>query len=219
MGLERSGQHVGSVNMGAAEVLRTRFALGVGLHKEAAKVGNQLVDLVHLILPPTDDISIERIGSLQSTNLDGRCEIDGEVDTDAIGAQLVGNGLRFRKTLGSQGLGLGIHIIEHGAIDADRRAGARVHFHMFRGGVQKDTLASKAALDGAVRIVPMVQDTQVVGWRFLDTEVVAGLTHLLEAQQVVGAIEQSGVAGSSYHGLAALTRNGITVGSQALLTF
>ena len=86
MRAQRFGEHVGAVGMGAAEVLRTWLAFGVGFHKESAEVGDEFVNLVHLVLPPTDDLGIEGVGCLQAAYLDGRGEVDGEIDANAIGA-------------------------------------------------------------------------------------------------------------------------------------
>ena len=71
MRLQHVSQHVGTVGMCPSEVLRTRLTLGVGLDEEAAEVRNHAVDLRYLVLPPTDDISVKRVGGLQSTHLDG----------------------------------------------------------------------------------------------------------------------------------------------------
>ena len=42
---DRVGEHVGAVGVGALVVLRAGLALAVGLHQEAAEVGDRLVDL------------------------------------------------------------------------------------------------------------------------------------------------------------------------------
>ena len=165
--------------MGAAEVLRARLTLGVGLHEEAAEVGDHLVDLLHLVLPPTDDLGVERIGCLQTAYLDGRGEVDGEIDADAVGTQLVGNGLRLLQTLCGEGFGLGVDVVEHGAVDADRRIGAGVDLEPFRIGIEEDALSRKTALDGAIGVVPVVQDAEFVEG--------GGIT-LLTAQEGIGAI-------------------------------
>ena len=76
VGLQDTSQHIGSVGVGAPEILRARLTLGVGLHEETTEVGNQFVDFIHLILPPFHDLCIERVGCFQSTHLDGRCKIN-----------------------------------------------------------------------------------------------------------------------------------------------
>jgi hypothetical protein len=84
---ERPGQHVGAVGVGAPVVLRPGLALGVGLDEEAAEVGDVVVDLVDLRLPPGAHGGIERIGGLESAQLDGRAEARGQVHAHPVGAK------------------------------------------------------------------------------------------------------------------------------------
>ena len=127
-------------------------------------------DLVHLLLPPVDNLGVERVSSLQTTHLDGRCEVDGKIDADAVGAQLVGDALCLLQTLRREYLGLGIHVVEHRSVDTHRGIGAGVHFHTYRIGIQKDAFSRKAAFYGAVGVVPVVQDAQVVERLLADVE-------------------------------------------------
>ena len=91
--LQRVGQHVGSVGMTAPVVERARLSFRVGLHEEAAKVGNQLVDFLCLALPPALHVAVERVGGLCSAESLGRTEVHRQIDLDAPGAQQVGNRL------------------------------------------------------------------------------------------------------------------------------
>ena len=182
VGFQHTGEHIGTVGMGAPEVLRPWLTLGVGLHQKAAEVGDQTVDLLHLLLPPADDLGIERVGSLEAAHLDGRGEVDGEVDTDAVGAQLVGDGLRLLQTLCRECLRLGIHIVEHGAVDADRGIGAGVHPDAFRIGIEEDALSGKAAFHGAVGVIPVVEDAEFVE---------RGGIALFAPEQGIGSVEQT----------------------------
>ena len=65
----------------------------------------------------------------------------------------------------------------------------------------------------------MVQDAQVVGRLLADVKTATLLPHLLKAQQVIGSVEQSGIVGSSYHGLVALALDGVSVLRHSLLPF
>ena len=168
---EYIGQHVGTVGVCTFEVLWAWLALGVGLHQEAAEVRNQFVDFVHLGVPPFDNLGVERVGSLQSAHLDGRSEVDGEIDADAIGTQLVGNTLCLLQALGRECLRFGIYVVENGTIDTDGSIGTSIHFHAFRIGIEEDAFASKATLHRSIRIVPVVQDAQVIERLLLDVEV------------------------------------------------
>ena len=162
MGLQCTCQHIGTIGMRTSEVHRTRLTLRIGFNQETAKVGNQFVNLVHLILPPLDDFGIKGISRLQTTHLDGRCEVDGEIDADAIGAQLVGYRLGLLQTLRGEGLRLGIHIVEYRTVDTDGGTGTCIHLHTDRIGIEEDTLSCKATLHRAVGVIPVVQDTQIV---------------------------------------------------------
>ena len=79
-GVERLGEHVGAVGMGAVVVLRPGLAFGIGLDQEAAEIGDRAVDLVGLRLPPGAHRGIERIGGLQPAQLDRRGEARREID-------------------------------------------------------------------------------------------------------------------------------------------
>ena len=64
MRLEYASQHIGTISMCASEVLRTRLSFGVRLHEKSTEIWNQLVYLIHFILPPSDNIRIEWISCL-----------------------------------------------------------------------------------------------------------------------------------------------------------
>src|SRR6187397_2764153 len=84
---QRPGEHVRAVGVGTLIVLRSGLAFGIRLDEETAEVGNVAVDLVDLGFPPLTHGRIERVGGLQSTELDGRAEPRGEIDAHAIGSQ------------------------------------------------------------------------------------------------------------------------------------
>ena len=90
MRLDRSGQHVRAIGMGAVIILRTRLSLAIGLDQEAAKIGDRRVDLVGLGLPPGGNGRIERIGGLQPIQFHRRVPFDRQIDLDAIGAEHIG---------------------------------------------------------------------------------------------------------------------------------
>ena len=156
--------------MGSSEVLRTRLSLGIGFHEETTEIGNQSIDLLRLFLPPFHHIGIDGISRIQTANLDGGCEIDREIDADAIWAQHVGNAPHLMQVVRCQRLRLCVHIVKHRAIDAHRGTSACVHLHSCRIGILEDTLSCKATLHRAIGIVPVVQDAQVVGRFLADVE-------------------------------------------------
>ena len=217
--LQHPSQHIGSVGMRASEVLRSRFSLRIGLYQEAAEVGNHPVDVVHLLFPPVHHVGIQRVGCGQSTQFDGRGEVDGEIHPDAVWAQLVGNAFRLLQTLVRECLRLRVHIVQHRTVDAYRGIGAGIHLHALGVGIQEDTLTRKTTLAGAVGVVPVVQNAQVEERPFADVEPRGRLSRLLQSEQVVGTVEQSCIGGSGNHRLLALALDGIAVVGNSLLPF
>src|SRR6185369_5870262 len=67
---ERCGEHICAVSMRSVVRSWTRLAFAVCLDEKTAEVGNQLVDLIGLPLPPLDHGRVERIGSRQLPQLD-----------------------------------------------------------------------------------------------------------------------------------------------------
>ena len=159
---QRFGQHVGAVGMVAPVILRSGLAFGIRLDEETAEIGNVAVDLVDLRLPPGAHRGIERIRGLESAEFDGRAEPRGEIHAHAVGTEHVGQRRGLVEICRREAGGIGIHVGEHRAVDADRRTGARVV------GVARieparqlvpvpDRLARVAALDMPIEIVPVIQ--------------------------------------------------------------
>ena len=202
--LQDVGHHVGAFCVGASEITRSWLSFGVGFHKESSEVGYEFVDFRYLLFPPVHHLCVERVGSLQSTEFHGRGEVDGEIHLDAVGPHPFCYLLHLLQVLCRQCLGLGIHIVEHRTVDAYRCVGSRIDFHPLRSGVEEDAPSGESAFHSAVGVVPVVEDAKRVGRLFRDGEVADVLTHLLQSQQVEGAIEQCRVVGSFYHGLSPL---------------
>ena len=219
MRFEHSRQHIGSVGMRASEVLRSRFALRISLDEESPEVGYEFIDIVHLVFPPSDDLLVERVGRFESSQSDGRCEIDGEIDHYAIGAQHVGNALRLHEMALRERLGLGVDIVEHRAVDTDRRIGPCIHYHPLRVRIEEDAPTGESPLDGSVGIVPMVENAQCVGRLFGDIEVGTRRTRLLQAQQMISPVEQSRLACRSDDRILTLRLDGVGIGRHVTLFF
>ena len=218
-GLQRLGQHIGTLGMGASEVIRARLTFGVGLHEEASEVGNELVDLLHLGRPPLLYILVERIGSFEATDNHGRSEVDGEISLYAVRTHDVGHLPDLLQVFSCEHLGRSVDVVGHVGIDADGGIGTCIVAqtidrrnlgcilgmeqvllvdlaigiapHLVGTVAPEDGATGIAALDGAVEVVPMVEDTDVVG-RLLDESSVTDVgTRLLHADEVVGSIEQA----------------------------
>ena len=148
--------------MRALVVLRTGLAFGIRLDEETAEVGNQRVDLVDLRLPPGAHRRIERIGGLQSAELDGRAEARGEIHAHAIRTQDAGERRGLFEVSRREAGGVGVHVGQHRAVDADRRAGARVvrvsRIEICRQLVPvPDRLPGIAAFDVPIEVVPVIE--------------------------------------------------------------
>ena len=107
-------------------VARTGLSLAIGLDQETAEVGNELVDLLRLALPPTGYRGVERVGRRGLAECHGCGEVDAQEDADAIGAQQVGYLAHLLQIGRGQHLGRGVDVVEHGTVDADGGVGAGV---------------------------------------------------------------------------------------------
>jgi hypothetical protein len=204
----RVGQHVGPVDMGAAVVLRSRLALRIGLHQEAAEIGNGLVDLVGFGLPEGADGRVQRVGGLQAADLDRGREPGRQIDLDAVRPEHVGQGRGLGDIRRGQAVGLGVDVVQHRAVDADRRVGPGV---VDVAGVLvvgqlppvPQRGAGIAALHMAIQVVPVVQQAVIdLGGR-QDIQLVDALPRLDQAQIVEDAVQHADVAvGGDHRGLA-----------------
>ena len=191
----------------------TRLSLAVGFYQKTAKVGNQLVDLLGLRLPPCLDLCIQRVGSLYGLppvealgrNSHGRGEVHRQVYLDAVGSQDIGYLLHLVEVDGRKHLRRGVHVVEHRTVDADTGIGTGVGLDEF--GVDglgfpqvavpsglrvfqgpEDTESGITALNAAVEVVPMVQDP-VFEERLLCLSSDNGHRAVLAPQQGEGAIK------------------------------
>ena len=85
IGLQRVGQHVGTVGMSASVVEGTGLSLAVGLHQETAEVRNQLVNFPSLSLPPTLHLWVQRVGGLCVAERLGRAEVHRQINPHTQG--------------------------------------------------------------------------------------------------------------------------------------
>ena len=216
-GLQRLGQHVGTVGVRPFVVAGAGLSLAVGLDQEAAEVGNELIDLLGLALPPLSHLRVERVGSLGVAQCHGACEVDAQEDADAIGPKDVGNRLHLLQIVGGEDLRRGVHVVQHGAVDADGRVGACVLADALFVEMEplEDALARIAALDAPVEVVPVVEQAQGEGRTLGLVDVLSVKSHpwsnaarvedvgVLQSQQLVGAVEQAPVGAGIDGGLVA----------------
>src|SRR5690242_14547638 len=84
---QRARQYISRIRR-SSSVLRWSFStLGVGFHGEAAEVWNKFVDLIDLLLPPGNDLRIERIEGVEVADSLRTCEIDRERELHSPGTE------------------------------------------------------------------------------------------------------------------------------------
>jgi hypothetical protein len=67
------------------------LAFAVSLNNEAAKVGDKLIDLIRLFLPPCRDVTVEWVSGLQAPQINRRRKASREVNVHTVRAKHVGN--------------------------------------------------------------------------------------------------------------------------------
>ncbi len=198
VGLHCRGQHVRAVGVGAAVRDRSRLPFGVGLDEEAAEVGDRRVDLVRLVLPPLLDARVERVGGGESAEEDRAGEVHRHVHRDAPLAQDAGEGCELGQHLGGDELRVGVDVVDHGAVDADRgeRAGVRLVAGPELGELvpEEDGVAGVPALDAAVEVVPVVGEPQLVDGALADVGFVQAGLGLYEPEEMEGAVQRASIA-------------------------
>jgi len=70
--------------MGTPVILRPRLPLAVGFNQESPEIGDQVVNLLHLIFPPLRHGGIQGIGVGESAQNGGRREVDRHVNPDVV---------------------------------------------------------------------------------------------------------------------------------------
>ncbi len=206
VGGEGVGEHVGAVGMAAAIVLRPRLAFGVGLDQEAAEIRDQPVDLVGLRRPPSLDLGIQGIGGGETADLDRRAEFGREIDAHAIAPEHSGHGRRLTQIGLRKALGACVDVIDHRAVDPDRRIGPRV---LVVAGVKlprRDVPVPEgapgiASLHRAIQVVPMVQQPEAQLGTGDDVQMLQRPSGLDQPEQVEGPVEDPdfGVGGDHDH--------------------
>ena len=159
------GQHVRTVGVSSAIVLRAGLALTVGFYKEPAEIGYGGVDLVGLVLPPLPHRRVQRIGGVQPADIARGAEACGEIDADAVRAPGVCKALQLGDIARLQHEGRGVHVVHHGTVDTDRSVGAGVIDHPLIQSLGQmppveDRAPGVAAFHVSVRIVPMIEKPQ-----------------------------------------------------------
>lgn len=120
------GQQVRAVGVAASIVLRAGLAFGVGLDQKPAEIRNARIDGVGGVAPPALYLRVQRVGGFQATDFDRCTEARAEEYGNPVGTKHVCQGCRLVEVLRRQTPGVGIDVVEHGSIDAQRCIGTRV---------------------------------------------------------------------------------------------
>ena len=166
VGLQGLGEHVGSVGMGAAIVQRAGLSFGIGLHQEAAEVGDGRIDLIGLGFPPRPDGGIQGVAAPQAVQPDGGGPLDGQVRADAVLPENVRDG-RHPGDMGCiQDQWIGIHVVKDGPVQADGGAELPVMPDALLRNLRRSPLPHGfpgiPAFYAVVQVVPVVEDADVV---------------------------------------------------------
>jgi len=119
VGLQGTGQHIGSISWAPLVHRGSWTALGIGLDCKSTKVRDQSVDLINLVLPPLLHLRIERVKGIELTDDFRATQIDGQRQLDSIGAKGISNTRQLWQETGIKDFQIGIDVIHRTAIDSD----------------------------------------------------------------------------------------------------
>lgn len=199
------GEQVRAIGVAASIVLRAGLAFGVGLDQKPAKIRNARIDGVGCVAPPALHLRVQRVGSLQTTDFDGGTEARTEKHANAIGAKNRRQCCGLIQIVRCQAPCLGIDVVEHGSIDAQRRVGTRAV------GVARIQIAGQrlpipqrragiATFHQPIEIVPMIKHAQLQAWRCTHVQGCKRLPGLKQTQQVECAVQHTDIAAADNGG-------------------
>ena len=126
-------QHIGTVGMRPPIILRPGLPFGIGLHKETAEIRDERIDLIGLGLPPGEHRRVQRVSGLEPAETHRGSPFDGEISPDTVLPEDVGYPGHSLYMLSVKDKRIGVDIIEHRAVDPDRRAETAVTADTLRG--------------------------------------------------------------------------------------
>jgi hypothetical protein len=102
---------IGAFRLSAVVIAWSRLVFGIGFDHKPTEIGNAAIDAVHLLLPPSLQLRIGRIGGLELAQLNRRAELGGDIDTNPIGPQHCRQRRHFLHIHGQQHPGVGGDIV------------------------------------------------------------------------------------------------------------
>ena len=150
---------------------RADAAFGVGLDDEAAEVGDQLVDLIDLLLPPGGDARIDGIEGWEAADDLRAGEIDGERHAHSPRAECVCDAREFMQHRRIERVQIGVDVVDGASVETDRREQAAIL--RYASEVLPDVTVGEedgapcvAAFDGSIEVIPLVDPANWCGGRF-----------------------------------------------------
>ena len=169
MRLQGVSKHVGALDVASVIALRAGLAFGIGLDQKTAEIRDELIDFICFVFPPFLNVPIQRIGGVQLVRQDhGGCKVGRQVGANSPFTKDVCKGCGFFDIVAAHHDGIGVDVIQHYAVDADGSAVAGIllvaGIGVFRQLIPFPKASSGVSpFHGAVRVVPMVQHSQVDG--------------------------------------------------------
>ena len=195
-------QHIGTVGMGPPIILRPGLPFGIGLHKETAEIRDERIDFIGLGLPPGEHRRIQRVSGLEPAETHRGCPFDREINPDTVLPEDVGYPGHPLYMLSVKNKRIGVDIIEHRAVDPDRRAETAVTADTLRGYLRRCPLPHGeprvAALHGVVEIVPVIEDTEPIVWLFSHLHTGPRLPEHLRPLEGIGSVHYRGGRAAVY---------------------
>ncbi len=146
-------------------------AFGVGLDDEAAEVGNQLVDLIYLLLPPRRDLRVYGIEGCEAADDLRAGEIDGERHAHSPWAECVCDARQLMQHRWIERAQVGVYVVDRASVEPDRSEQAAVlrYAREVLPDVpvgEEDGASCVAAFDCSVEVIPLVYPANRRGGRF-----------------------------------------------------
>src|SRR3974377_739748 len=116
---QRPGNYVGRVCGVAPIYRRPQLTLGIRLHDHAAEIGNLLVNLVELLLPPLRHFRIERIEGAEPSDLLRHADIHSYAQLHAIWPKHIGDASKLWNKIRVEDVEVGVHVADIAPVDAD----------------------------------------------------------------------------------------------------
>src|SRR5262249_47880638 len=120
MGLQRPGNHIRRVSVGAAICGRADTPFGVGFQHEAAEIRYGAINLIDFGFPPGNDRRTQWVECIQPAKTLWAAEIYGHRDLYTPEPERIRNKRDIGKQICAQHPRIRIHVIDRAAVDAER---------------------------------------------------------------------------------------------------